>query len=171
MKAFAVVLIAGALPVATLNAQGAGATESTESCFLTPAEVEAVSGEKVKGRPRGQLRDLMGLKAYRCTYRGDDFTAVSSLEVGRSREDLQLFLKMLGAVAKGNTTTNSLQPVQGLGDQAWWGQINPTNGNLHIIRGTDVLTIQTYGKAGGGNLEKTRKLAEKAYAAYLKTRK
>lgn len=171
MRTITIVVVWGLVHASTLGAQGAGATGSTESCFLTPVEVEAISGEKVLGRPRGQLRDLMGLKSYRCRYRGDNFTVVSSLEVGRSRDDLQLFLKMLGAVAEGNTTTNSLQPVKGIGDQAWWGQLNPTNGNLHIIRGTDVLTIQTYGKAGGGNLEKTRALAEKAYATYLKTRK
>jgi hypothetical protein len=170
MKVAVFAFLGSLVHVASLGAQGS-ATESTESCFLTPAEVEAVSGEKVLGRPRGQLRDLMGLKSYRCRYRGDNFTVEVSLESGRSREDLQLYLKMLGAVAQG-ATKNSLQPVKGLGDQAWWGQINPTNGSLHIVRGTDVLTVQTYGKApGAGTQEKTRALADKAFAAYVKTRK
>ena len=46
-----------------------------------------------------------------------------------------------------------------------------TNDILHVVRGTDLVWVQTYGKGtGAGKLEKTRAITEKAFAGYQKVR-
>ena len=63
------------------------------------------------------------------------------------------------------------RPISGLGDEAWWGPVNETDGMLHVRIGTDVVWIQTYGKApGAGSLEKTRALMEKALERFAKVK-
>jgi hypothetical protein len=49
--------------------------------------------------------------------------------------------------------------------------VNETNAMLHVRIGTDVVWIQTYGKApGAGSLEKTRALKEKALEQFAKVK-
>ena len=108
---------------------------------------------------------------YGCTYRSPNFTVEVRLEAGRDREGLEGYLKALGATVK-STTSSTLKPVSGIGERAWWGPVNPTNGMLHIVRGTDVIWVQTHGKGpGAGSLEKTRAIAEKVFAQYQRVRK
>ena len=166
----AAVILSWAAP-ATVLTQGQAANPIDPCAFISAADVEALTGEKVRGRPRDLHRTLSGLESYRCRYPGDNFTVVVSLETGRTPDDLTLYLKMLGAVVS-RETSSSLKPVSGIGDRAWWGAVNPTNGILHIVRGTDVMAVQTYGKGpGAGTLEKTRAIADKVFATYQKIRK
>jgi hypothetical protein len=75
-------------------------------------------------------------------------------------------LKMLvGAPSK--AAGQSFQRISGIGDEAYWGQVSPTNGMLHLVVGTDFLTVQTWGDApGAGTLAKTKELAATVLARY-----
>ena len=147
-------------------------TDAYDGCaFISAAEVEAVMGAPLRGRPRIVRRTIMDMENYGCTYRSQDYTVEVRLETGRSKEGLDMYLKALGATVKG-TTSKALQPVNGIGERAWWGPVCETNGMLHIVRGTDVLWVQTYGKTpGAGSLEKTRAIADKVFTQYQKVRK
>ena len=171
MNAIVMLVLSSLVSTGAASTQGS-TTQAYDGCaFISVADVEAVSGEKVRGRPRVVRRTLMSVESDGCTYRGETFTVEVRLETGRDREGLDLYLKMLGATVK-QTTSSALKPVTGLGDKAWWGPINPTNGILHIVKGTDVLTVQTYGKGpGAGSLEKTRAIAEKVFGQYQRVRK
>jgi hypothetical protein len=70
-------------------------------------------------------------------------------------------------VVKG-TTKSDAKPIAGLGDEAWWGPVDATNGMLHVVKGTDVVWVQSYGTnaPGAGSLEKTRALMQKVLAHY-----
>jgi hypothetical protein len=147
------------------------AAEIDGCAFITATEVEAVMGAPLRGRPRIVRRTIMDMENYGCTYRSQDYTVEVRLETGRSTEGLEMYLKALGATVKG-TTSKALQPVNGIGERAWWGPVSETNGMLHIVRGTDVLWVQTYGKTpGAGSLEKTRAIADKVFTQYQKVRK
>jgi hypothetical protein len=167
------------VPIIVLAAAMAGfgvpvtqGSDAYDGCaFISAADVEAITGEKPRGRPRPVRRTLMDVENYGCTYRGENFTVEVRLETGRSKEGLDMYLTALGATPRRNKAS-TMAAVSGIGDRAWWGPVNPTNGILHIVRGTDVFWVQTYGKASGaGSLEKTRAIADKAFAQYLKVRK
>ena len=149
--------------------QGADAYDGC--AFISGADVEAVAGEKLQRKPRVVRRTLMGVETYGCNYKSENFTAEIRLETGRSKEDVDMYLTALGATPRRNKAS-TMTAVSGIGDRAWWGPVNPTNGMLHIVRGTDIFWVQTYGKAAGaGSLEKTRAIADKAFAQYQKARK
>lgn len=165
MHVLEAVLLLGLGPVASVPAQ------DIDGCALiSQADVESVIGEKLSRKPRVVRRTYGTVETYGCNYKSDQWTVETRVESGRSKEDLELYLKGLGATVK-QTTASTLKPVAGLGDQAWWGPINPTNGILHVVRGTDLVWVQTYGKGtGAGTLEKTRAITEKAFAGYRKAR-
>ena len=147
-------------------------SDAYDGCaFISAAEVEAITGEKIRGRPRLVRRTLMDIENYGCTYRGENFTVEVRLETGRSKEGLEMYLTALGATPRRNKAS-TMAAVSGLGDRAWWGPVYARIGILHIVRGTDVFWVQTYGKAPGAcSLEKTRAVADKAFAQYQKVRK
>ena len=166
-----VIIVLGSLAFAGYFSQGS-ATDAYDGCgFITAAEVEAVTGEKLERKPRVVRRTYGTVENYGCNYRSPNFTVEVRLEAGRDREGLEGYLKALGATVK-STTSSTLKPVSGIGERAWWGAVNPTNGMLHIVRGTDVIWVQTHGKGpGAGSLEKTRAIAEKVFAQYQRVRK
>ena len=164
------VLILGIGSTGPLAGQSPGSTDLDGCTFVSADDVQAVTSETLQRRPRPVRRTYGTVETYGCNYKSEGWTVETRVEVGRSKEDLELYLKGLGATVK-QTTASSLQPVRGIGDQAWWGPVNPTNGMLHVVRGTDVIWVQTYGKgAGAGTLEKTRAITEKLVDGYKKAR-
>jgi hypothetical protein len=146
------------------------ATELDGCSFISAEDVQSVTGESLQRRPRATRRAYGTVETYVCNYKSEGWTVETHVETGRSKDDLDLYLKGLGATVK-QTTASSLQPVPGIGDKAWWGPVNPTNGMLHVVRGTDVIWVQTYGKgAGAGTLEKTRAITEKVLEGYKRAR-
>lgn len=143
-----------------------------EGCTLITAEdVEAVIGEKLSRKPRDKRSSLLGVESYGCNYKSAGWTIEVRLETGRTKEEVAGYLKNLKGVVKG-TTNSDARAVRGLGEEAWWGPINPTNGMLTVAKGADVLWVQTYGKgAGAGSLEKTQALMEKVLGNYQRVRK
>jgi hypothetical protein len=138
-----------------------GRADSVDVCALyTREEVAALSGTEAH-KPRENTYQFGTVTSSSCWYRTDKsaWSVKTIVERGRTPEDLQMMLKALKGVAT-KTTAQSLQPVAGIGDEAYWGQIGPTNGSLHVVIGTDFLTVQTWGKApGAGTLAKTKEVA------------
>ena len=171
MIAFVMILLGSLVTTEPSTMQGSGADAYDGCSFISAADVEAVSGEKLERKPRVVRRTQMTVEVYGCSYKSPNFNVEVRLEAGRDAEGLQMYLTALkGTVRK--TTASNLKPVKGLGDEAWWGPINETSGILHVIRKTDVLWVQTYGKGpGAGSLEKTKAITDKVYAQYLRVRK
>ena len=66
---------------------------------------------------------------------------------------------------KGAASNSGPRAVPGLGDQTLWTPVNATNGMLQVARGSDLIAVQTYGKApGAGTLEKSRPVMERVLA-------
>jgi hypothetical protein len=126
------------------------------------------AGEDPCAFPR--VNKWQGMISMTCTYntRYDKLGASASVERGRTPDEMKLYLKTLMGTAK-ETSGDAMKPVPGLGDQAHWGQIGPTSGMLHVIKGTDVLSIRTYGKGpGAGTLDKTKELMAIVYPRFAK---
>jgi hypothetical protein len=141
-----------------------------DACSLLTAEqVGTIVGAKM-GRPRSRTTPWLGnVVNYVCTYRSteDGWTVEVHIEQGRTAEDVRGYVEALKKVA----AANAPKPVSGLGDEALWAPVNPTNGILHVTRGTDVIWVQTYGKApGAGSLEKTRAITEQVLQQYAKVK-
>jgi len=139
--------------------------------LLTREEMATVSNDQpVKPRPRVNKWPYGGMVSMTCTYntRYDKLGASVNVERGRTPDEMKQYLKTLMGTAK-QTSGNAMKPVPGLGDQAHWGQIGPTSGMLHVIKGTDVLSIRTYGKGpGAGTLDKTKELMAIVYPRFAK---
>lgn len=149
----------------------ARAQEAEGGCvLLSREEVESSIGEEI-ARPRPWSNEMLGVKSTGCSYRGDTWRIEVRLERGRDAEGVKGYLKTLKGVAK-QTTASEGKPVTGLGGEGWWAPINPHNGILHVVRGTDVLWVQSYGDkaAGAGTLPKTKALMEKVLANYEKVK-
>ena len=165
------ILLCGLGSAAPLTAQDTAADTIDGCAFISAADVEAVMGAKLERKPRAVNRTFGTVSNIGCTYRSQSFTVEVRLESGRSPDELQMYLKALGATVK-QTTSSTLKPVSGIGDGAWWGPVDATNGMFHVVSGTDVLWVQTYGKGpGAGSLEKTRAVMEKVFAQYKVIRK
>ncbi len=165
------IILLGGLATAPLTIQGSGADAYDGCSFISAADVEAVTGEKLERKPRVVRRTYGTVENYGCNYRSPNFTVEVRLEAGRNREGLEMYLKALGATVK-QTTSSTLKPVTGIGERAWWGPVNPTSGILHVVKGTDVIWVQTHGKGpGAGSLEKTKAIADKVFAQYERVRK
>ena len=154
-----------------IAAVGSLPAQEIDGCgLISQSDVESVIGEKLSRKPRLVRRTYGTVENYGCNYKSDLWTVEVRVETGRDKEGLDMYLKALTGTVK-QTTSSTLQSVRGLGDQAWWGPVNPTNGILHVVRGTDLVWVQTYGKGtGAGSLEKTREITEKAFAGYRKAR-
>lgn len=166
-----------AAAVAAAGNTGAGNDEepapppgAVDACaLLTREEMAALSGD-TPTKPRGRVRQWPygGLVTSSCMYhtRYDKLGADITVERGRSPEDVKAYLENLKKVAAGTSGT-PLQPVEGFGDEAHWGQISPGSGMLHVIKGTDVLAIRSYGEGpGAGTLAKTRELMAIVYPRF-----
>ena len=138
--------------------------------LLTREEMATLSNDQpTKPRPRAYGAPGQGMSSMTCTYntRTDKLGAAVTVERGRTAEELQQYLKLLLGTAK-TTSGSAMKPVAGLGDQAHWGQINETSGMLHVIKGTDVLLIRTYGKGpGAGTLAKTQEVMAIVYPRFM----
>lgn len=170
-QAFVAVLLSSLGFTGPLTAQGTTAGADDGCAFISAPDVEATMGGTLSRGPRAVRRTLGTVESYGCNYRSETFTVEVRLEAGRSRDDLEMYLKALGATVK-QTTATALTPVSGIGDGAWWGPVNATSGIFHVVSGTDVLWVQTYGKSpGAGSLEKTRAIMDKVFAHYQAARK
>ena len=168
---FIAILLCGLGLASPLTAQGTPADTFDGCAFISASDVEAVMGAKLERKPRTVSRAFGTVSNNGCTYRSQTFTVEVRLESGRSPDGLEMYLKALGATVK-QTTSGTLKPVSGIGDRAWWGPVDSTNGMFHVVSGTDVLWVQTYGKGpGAGSLEKTRAIMEKVFAQYRVMRK
>jgi len=158
-------LIAGLLATAVPLARGAAAQEAPaiDPCaILTAADIKAVVGEAATFTPRPRRTDSGTMQAFTCTHRTPGWTVALQIERGRTAEEVDGYLKTLD--------TGALTPVPGLGDRAWWRAINPTKGILHVVRGTDIVRLQTNGTAeNAGALEQTRLLMRAALSRYAPT--
>lgn len=154
-------ILLAALAIAPLPVARA---DSLDACALyTREEVGKFAGASTK-KPRVFTIDPAMHAS--CSTEAGQWTVKVYLERSASKSDLDLKLKMLKGVVR-KETTSALKPVSGLGDEAYWGQIGPTNGQFHVVVGLTLVNIQTFGKApGAGTMEKTRPIADAVVARY-----
>ena len=134
---------------------------SVDACALyTREEVEALA--KIgTNKPRPSENKFGTVTSNSCWTRASNssWSVKINVERGRTADDLKQMLKSLKGVAS-NTTGTALKPVTGIGDEAYWGQTDPSHGMLHIVIGTSFLTVETWGKAdGAGSLDRTKEIA------------
>jgi hypothetical protein len=135
------------------------AADSLDACGLYPRdEVAKFAGEQKSKMPRAFTINPSVHSS--CSTESGNWTIKVYLERSTTKEDLAMKLKALKGVVK-NETSSALKPVSGLGDEAYWGQISPTNGQFHVVVGLTLVNIQTFGRApGAGTMEKTRPIAD-----------
>jgi hypothetical protein len=134
---------------------------SVDACALyTREEVEALA--KVgTNKPRPSENKFGTVTSNSCWTRASNssWSVKINVERGRTAADLKQMLTTLKGVAS-NTTGTALKPVAGIGDEAYWGQTDPSHGMLHVVIGTSFLTVETWGKAdGAGSLDRTKEIA------------
>jgi hypothetical protein len=139
---------------------GPSPTDSLDACGLfTREEVAALAGENAK-KPRAfSTNPSMHSSCTTATATGK-WTVKVYIERSPDAQVQKLSLDALKKVG-------GLQSVSGLGDQAFWGQVSPTNGQFHVIIGLTMVSIQTWGEApGAGTQEKTRPIADLVVKRY-----
>jgi hypothetical protein len=132
-----------------------------DACALYTLEEFAAFARDEGRRHRPTSRAFNGVSTSTCWHgtRFDSLSLKIMVQRGSNAADLKMMVAALKKVA-GGTTGKPPTTVPGLGDEAFWGQIGPSNGQLHIRLGTDFLTVQTWGKgSGAGTLPKTLELA------------
>ena len=128
-------------------------------------EVAALAGESAR-KPRAFTINPATHNSCTTSTSTGEWTVKVNIEQSQSTEDLQLALKTLKGVAT-SQTSQPLKPVSGLGDEAYWGQISPTNGQFHVVIATTMISIQIWGDApGAGTMEKTRPIADLVIKRY-----
>jgi hypothetical protein len=149
--------------------QDAGAFDA---CALYTLEEFAAFARDDGRRHRPTSRASNGVSTSTCWHgtRYDSLSLKIIVQRGNSAADLKMMvdaLKKVSAAGPGKTPA----AVPGLGDEAFWGQIGPTNGQVHIVLGTDFLTVQTWGKGNGaGTLPRTMELARVIVERFRKLR-
>ena len=135
--------------------------DSLDACALyTREEVAAFAGEEKAKKPRAFSIDPAVHSS--CTTETSSGQWTVKVYIERSPDAAGLKLK-LDALKK----VGGLKPVSGLGQEAYWGQVSPTNGQFHVIVGTTIVSIQTWGKAeGAGTMAKTRPIADQVIQRY-----
>ena len=133
--------------------------DSLDACSLfTRAEVAAFAREKTT-KPRAFSVNPATHSSCTTGTVNDKWTVKVYIERAPDKEVQKLSLDALKKVG--------LKPVSGLGDEAWWGQVGPTNGQFHVIIGLTMVSIQTWGDApGAGTQEKTRPIADVVIQRY-----
>jgi hypothetical protein len=134
--------------------------DSLDACALyTRDEVAAFAGEEKTKKPRAFSANPAHSSCTTESISGKWFVKVY-IERSPDKQTLQLSLDALKKVG-------GLKPVSGLGEEAYWGQVSPTKGQFHVIVGTTMVSIQTYGKAdGAGTMDKTRPIADQVIQRY-----
>jgi hypothetical protein len=140
--------------------------DSLDACGLfSREEVEKLAGESAR-KPRTFTINPATHSSCTTTSSTSRLTVKVYIERMPSKDALKMNLNALKGVAK-SQTTQALKPVSGLGDEAYWGQIDPTNGQFHVIVGTTMVSIQTWGKGpGAGTMDKTRPIADVVIKRY-----
>jgi len=138
-----------------------GQPASVDACALyTREEVQALANIGTN-KPRPSEHKFGTVTSNSCWTRASNssWSVKINVERGRTAAELQQMLNTLKGVAS-NTTGSALKPVAGIGDQAYWGQTDPSHGLLHVVIGTNFLTVETWGKAdGAGSLDRTKEIA------------
>jgi hypothetical protein len=136
------------------------ATLPDPCALFTREEVEKLAGEPTRKPHKSETSQINSISCRTSSSTGQWSVALVIEDKG-SQEMLGMYMKSIKNVAGG------LKEVKGLGDEAYWGQINPNNGQFHVIIGTVVITVQTWGKAAGaGTMEKTRPIADLVISRY-----
>jgi hypothetical protein len=139
-------------------------------CSLYPLAEFAAFARDEGRRHRTTPRSFGGVSTSSC-WHGTQYDSLAlriTVERGRDKAGLAMYLASLRKMA---SPTGKPQQVPNLGDEAFWGQLSPTSGQIHVVLGTDLVTIQTYGKgSGAGQLAKTRELATIIIERYKKAR-
>jgi hypothetical protein len=140
--------------------------DSVDACGLfTRDEVKALAGEEAR-KPQPSVHEMIGSYACRTTSSTSQWTVAIEVQRLGTKEALARNLDALRMAPKSKDAPG-LKPVSGLGDQAYWGQIDPHNGMYHVVVGTTIVNIQTWGKgAGAGTMEKTRPIADLVVQRY-----
>jgi len=134
---------------------------SVDACALYTREEVAALANATANKPRPSENKFGTVTSSSCWTRASNsaWSVKVNVERGRSAADLKQMLQTLKGVAS-KTTGSALKPVQGIGDEAYWGQVDPSHGMLHIVIGTSFLTVETWGKAeGAGTLDRTKEIA------------
>ena len=143
-----------------------------DACALyTLEEFAAFAGDDGR-RHRPTSRASNGVSTSTCWHgtRFDSLSLKIIVQRGNSPANLKMMVAALEKLA-GAAPGNPPAAVAGLGDAAFWGQIGPSNGQLHIVLGSDFLTVQTWGRGGGaGSLPKTLELARVIVERFRKLR-
>ena len=169
-RVFPVSVLLGFLNVGVADAQAA---PSFDICGLVPkATIDGIMGGATsEARPRPDSLAYGTVQTFKCRYKGKEWNVETHVEEGRDKEGIEMYMKTLKGVVK-QTTASDAKAISGIGDEAWWGPINPTSGILSVRLGTDLVWVKTYGKeTGAGSLEKTRAVTEKLLASYKTARK
>jgi hypothetical protein len=141
-----------------------------DACALYTLEEFAAFARDDGRRHRPTSRASSGVSTSTCWHgtRYDSLSLKIIVQRGNSAADLKM---MVDALKKVSGAGKSPAPVPGLGDEAFWGQIGPTNGQVHIVLGTDFLTVQTWGKgSGAGTQSRTVELARVIVERFRKLR-
>ena len=143
-----------------------------DACALYTLEEFAAFARDNGRRHRPTSRGSNGVSTSTC-WHGTQYDSLSLkiiVQRGNNPADLRMMVAALKRVA-GTTTGKPPAAVPGLGDEAFWGQIGPSNGQVHVVIGSDFLTVQTWGKgSGAGTLPKTLELARVIVERFRKLR-
>lgn len=151
---------------------GPQVSSAFDACALYTLEEFAAFARDDGRRHRPTSRASNGVSTSTCWHgtRFDSLSLKIIVQRGNSPADLKMMVAALKRVA-GGPPGKPPAAVSGLGDEAFWGQIGPSNGQLHIVLGSDFLTVQTWGKGGGaGTLPKTLELARVIMERFRKLR-
>jgi len=167
------------------SGSGNGNPGSDACRLLTAVEIAAIAGGRV-AETKPTSRTAGGLAISDCFYRSESFEGSVSLELTRTPKDSTRNIRdhwramfhpeeereheeeprvqrMSGeASPKGKEKDSPPQPVEGLGDEAFW-LANPASGVLYVLRGDAYLRISVGG--GGDDSSKRRQSAELARKA------
>ena len=143
-----------------------------DACALYTLDEFAVFARDDGRRHRPTSRASNGVSTSTCWHgtRYDSLSLKIIVQRGNSPADLKMMVAALKRVA-GAAPGKPPAAVASLGDEAFWGQIGPTNGQVHVVLGTDFLTVQTWGKGNGaGTLPRTLELARVIVERFRKLR-
>ena len=131
------------LATLTMTASPVSRADSLDACALyTREEVEKFAGADGNMPRTFSINPAVHSS---CSTEAGQWTIKVYLERSATKDGLQMKLKALKGVVKGETSA-ALKSVSGLGDEAYWGQVGPTNGQFHVVV-AEVIAIAVYGYA------------------------
>jgi len=138
-----------------------GQPASVDACALYTREEVAALAKAETRKPRDSEHKFGTVTSNSCSTRATNsaWTVDVNVERGRTKQEVKQMMETLKSVAA-KANGSALKAVQGLGDEAYWGQSDPNHGTMHIVVGTSLLTIATWGKApDAGTLDPTKGIA------------